>query len=277
MGFLNSIFRTVADVTVLPFRALPPWAYLVFLSALGAVFALLVYKKVSNQEAIHRVKDQIAAGFFEVRLFNDDLGAMLRAQGGLLKHNFRYMALNLVPILWLALPFTFAAAQVQFHMGYKGLEPGDEPVLTARLTGEIDPRAPRPDLQIEVPRGVELASPGVWAPAANEMSWRLKIADPGEYELLLMHQGESVSKSLVASENWAPRRSPVRRDSGIIDQLFFPAEDPIPAAAGIAEIRIPYPGEEVSVFGLRLQWVIWWLILSIAIAFAIRGRMGVTF
>lgn len=277
MGFLNSILRTVADASMLPFKSLPAGVYLTVISMLGAVFALLVYKKVSNQDALYRVKDQIAAGFFEVRLFNDDLGAMLRAQGDLLKHNARYMALNLVPFLWLAVPFVLVMAQVQFHLGYKGFSPGDQPVLTVALAGEADPDADRPDLVLEAPDGVDVETAGVWAPTANEMSWRLGLQEAGEYELKLRHAGSETTKTLVVSDAWAPRRSPVRHDSGFLDQLLYPAEDPIPGAAGIARIELPYEPEEVNVLGLRLQWIFLFLIISILFAFAIRGRMGVTF
>lgn len=277
MGFVNSILRTVTDVTLLPFKSLPAGVYLTILSMIGAVFALLVYKRVSNQDALFRVKDQIAAGFFEVRLFNDDLGAMLRAQGDLLKHNARYMALNLVPFLWLMVPFVLAMAQVQFHMGYKGFEPGDETVLTVQLAGEADPDADRPDLVLETPEGVTVETRGVWAPTANEMAWRLGLQEAGEYELVLRHDGSEVSKSLVVSDEWAPRRSPGRYDRGFLDQLLFPAEDPIPAEAGIAKIEVPYPTGEVNLLGLKLQWIFLFLIVSILFAFAIRGRMGVTF
>ena len=277
MGIINSILRTVTDLTLLPFRGMPPWVYLTLISTVGAVFALLVYKRVSNQDALVKVKDQIAAGFFEVRLFNDDLSAMLRAQGDLLKYNAKYMALNLVPFLWLSIPFILAMAQVQFHLGHKGLKAGDSPVLTVQLAGDVDPRGERPDLSLELPNGVETQSPGVWAPTANEMSWRLGLLEEGIHELVVKHNGQDVTKSLVVSEDWAPRRSPVRHDAGFLDQLLYPAEDPIPAAAGIAKIEIPYPSEDVAVFGVRLQWIFWFLILSLVVAFAIRGRMGVTF
>lgn len=277
MGFVNSILRTVTELTILPFKSLPAGVYLTVISMIGAVFALLVYKKVSNQDALFRVKDQIAAGFFEVRLFNDDLGAMLRAQGDLLKHNARYMALNLVPFLWLMIPFVLAMAQVQFHMGYKGFEPGDQTVLTVQLAGESDPDAPRPNLEIETPEGIVVETAGVWAPTANEMAWRLGLQETGEYDLVLRHDGSEVVKSVVVSDQWAPRRSPVRHDSGFLDQLLFPAEDPIPSEAGIAKIELPYPTEEVNFLGLELQWIILFLIVSILFAFAIRGRMGVTF
>ena len=277
MGILNRILRTLTDVSLLPFRGLPPWVYLLVVSIFGAVVALLVYKRVSNQEALVRVKDEIAACFFEVRLFNDDLPAMLRAQADLLKHNARYMALNLVPFLFLAVPFVLIMAQVQFHLGFKGFSPGDSTVLTVQLAGDPDPRAPRPDLQLEVPRGVVIQTPGVWAPVANEMAWRLGFVDEGEFDLTLRHQGSEVSKTLVVSDAWAPRRSPRRYDAGFLDQLLYPAEDPIPSVAQVARIDLPYPSETVSVAGLRLQWILWFLILSIAVAFLIRGRMGVTF
>ena len=55
---------------------------------------------------------------FEIRLFNDDLRAMLRAQVEILRHNVTYLRLSLVPMLWMLVPLVLVIAQLQFHYGY---------------------------------------------------------------------------------------------------------------------------------------------------------------
>ena len=52
---------------------------------------LLVFKKTSNQAKLEAVKRQIHACLFEIRMFSDDLPAILRAQREILRHNLRYI------------------------------------------------------------------------------------------------------------------------------------------------------------------------------------------
>ena len=47
----------------------------------GALFALAIYKAISNQAAIRDAKDKIIAHLLELRLFRDDLRVLLRAEG----------------------------------------------------------------------------------------------------------------------------------------------------------------------------------------------------
>ncbi|MEM9405955.1 MAG: hypothetical protein AAGA81_07960, partial [Acidobacteriota bacterium] len=130
---------------------------------------------------------------------------------------------------------------------------------------------------LETPDGVTVETAGVWAPTANEMAWRLGLDETGQYDLRLLHNGLTVTKSLIVSDDWSLRRSPVRHNNGLFYRYYHSGEDPIPEEVGITWIEIPYPMEEVNLLGLELQWIFLFLIVSILFAFAIRGRMGVTF
>ena len=50
------------------------------------------------------MKRQIHACLFEIRLFNDDLPAILRSQMEILRHNLNYLRLSAVPMLWMIVP-----------------------------------------------------------------------------------------------------------------------------------------------------------------------------
>ena len=67
-------------------------------------------------------------GLFEIRLFNDDLRAILRAQSEILRTNLTYLKLSLWPMVWILPPLVLVMVQLQFHYGYSGLEI-DDPVL----------------------------------------------------------------------------------------------------------------------------------------------------
>jgi hypothetical protein len=88
---------------------------LTVVSLLVSMLMLVVFKRTSNQTKLDRVKRQIHASLFEIRLWNDDFGAILRAQLDILRHNLGYLRLSMVPLLFLLPPLALVIAQLQFH------------------------------------------------------------------------------------------------------------------------------------------------------------------
>jgi hypothetical protein len=269
---VNGLLRPLFDALLLPFRSLPPIVGLLLVSLVAAIGMLLVFKKTSNQSRLEAVKRQIHACLFEIRMFSDDLPAILRAQVEILRHNLKYLALSAVPMLWMIVPLLFVIAQLQFHYGYRGLAPGDEFIVKARL--KQDPPA-RPAASLQAPSGLEVATPAVWIPAERELAWRLRAQDWGDYELKLRLGDQEYTKTAQVSRQ-VRRRSPERREPGFWNELLYPAEPPLPKESPVASIVVAYPEDAVSVFGWHVNWLVAFFVLSVAFAFALRGRMGVT-
>ena len=248
---------------------------------------MLVYRWTSNQEALAAVKRRLFAHLLEVRLFNDDLRAVLAAQLRLLRENLTYLRLNLVPLLWMIVPFMLVIAQLQFHYGYEGVEVGERTLLVVDLAGTDSEGAAaveadrRPPIEIEVPPGVAMETDGVWIPSLRQVVWRLRAEEPGDHELTVSTGGEAFAKSLFVANpeggaRWV-RRSPTRRRAAILDQLLYPAEPSLPRGGPIERIDVQYAAASISFFGLfDVHWLIAFLVLSIALAFALRNRFGVT-
>jgi hypothetical protein len=111
------------------------------------------------------------------------------------------------------------------------------------------------------------------------MAWRIAGVAPGHYDLQLALGDEVVTKSLVVEGEGEAiaRRSPIRAQPEFLGQLLYPAEAPIERSSEIQRIEIDYPEAEVSIFGFELQWMIWFVLLSIAFALMLRKRFDVTF
>jgi uncharacterized membrane protein (DUF106 family) len=138
MAYVNAVLRPLFDLLLAPFAGLPPIVSLLVVSLLTAVAMLVVFKRTSDQTALAAVKRRIHAGLFEIRLFNDDLRAILRAQGEILRHNLTYLRLSLVPMVWILPPLVLVIAQLQFHYGYEGLRPAEEALLRVDLKPATD-------------------------------------------------------------------------------------------------------------------------------------------
>jgi hypothetical protein len=118
-------------------------------------------------------------------------------------------------------------------------------------------------------------------PAERTLAWRLRVDQPGDGELTVVVGGERLAKSFRNGPG-AGRRSPVRPDRSLWEQLVYPAEPPLPAASPVAEIRLTLPPGTVSVFGWQVgewagvpAWMIVYFLLSIVFAFALRKPFGV--
>jgi uncharacterized membrane protein (DUF106 family) len=273
MELINAALRPLFDGLLYPFRGLSPMVGIVLISALTGVVLLLIFKRTSNQDAIDDVKRRIHACIFEIRLFNDDLRFMFRAQGAALRASLTYMRLSLVPMLWTLPPLVLVIAQLQFHYGYEGFAPGDSTTLHVIYKESAAPTG-KPDIDIAAPAGVIVAKPAVWVPSQREMAWRLDVDALGAHELTISTAGASVTKAVVASDI-VTRRSPFRV-TGFVDQLIYPAEPPLPDDSPFERITVVYEDATVNLLGWDTHWLIAFFILSIAFAFLLRKPLGVS-
>ncbi len=285
MATVNSILRGVVSAALTPLRGVPELASLAVIALVAAVGMLLVYKVASNQEGIAAVKTKIHACLFEIRLFNDDIRAMLRAQGELLGHNLRYMRFALVPMAIMIVPFFLLIAQLQFHYGYRSLAPGQPVIVQATLDPGWEGKVPtedaggiaKPVARLVAPAGVDVQTPALWIPSERQLAWRVAGEKAGDYRLSVELGDQRYDKSLRVGAGATERLaliSPIRPRS-VLDQLVYPAEPPL-AAGPVESISVAYPSHDVWFFGWNTHWLVVFFILSIVFAFALRNRMGVS-
>jgi len=274
MSIINGLLRGLFDGLLYPFRDLAPIWGLLPVSLVVSIAMLLIFKATSNQEALDRVKRRIHAGLFEIRLWNDDMRAIFRAQFDILRSNLSYLRHSLPPMLWIIPPLFLVVAQLQFHYGYEGLRPGESTLLEVELAeGAVD-GSDKPNVELVLPTGLRAETPAVWSPTERELTWRLAAETPGSYDLDIRLDGVSYSKTVVVADE-VVRRSP-ERVRGWLNELVFPAESPLSGDGRVEAISIEYPDREVNMLGLRTHWLIHFFILTIVFAFLLRKPLGVT-
>jgi hypothetical protein len=280
MSILNSLLRPLIDTLQAPLAGSSPLLGVTLWSIPTAWFALLVFKWASNQDRIAEVKRRIQACLFEIRLFNDDLRAIVRAQGEILRHVVHYQALALKPMIWILPPLVLLMVHLHAFYGFRALQPGDEALVSVEI--EDGWRSPDesdgPPVSLDAPPGVRLDTPAVWAPPLNEVSWRIVAEAPGDYELQFAAGDQRISKSLTVTDR-VVRLSPTRPNHSFLGQLEWPSEPPVPRSTPIRAIHISYPEGAVDIFGWVLDsqyaWMVVFFVLTMVIAVALKGRMGV--
>jgi hypothetical protein len=276
MSAVNRLVGSLLDALLGPLEGVPAEVGLLLWSLVIAVLMLLVVKRTTNQAALAAVKRRIHASMFEIRLLNDDLGAILRAQLELLRHNGRYLLLSLPPLAVMIVPLVLLIGHLHGFYGFRPLEPGDEVLVRVALAGGHDATTGRPHLDLELPAGLEAVTPAVWSPRLHEVAWRVRADRPGRYEIGVVLDGQRFTKELSVGSR-VVRVSPERPDHSLLAQLTWPVEPPLPEGAPIRLVAVAYPPRELALLGAwEYGWMVAFTVLSVAFAFALRKPLGVT-
>jgi hypothetical protein len=168
--------------------------------------------------------------------------------------------------------------------------------------------AARPALRLEAPSDLRVETPGVWAAPLREMAWRIAAEREGDYELRISSAVSAVSAATgvtgatgatgatapmpaadvtagsIARDAVTKRvrvtplivaRQATRPSPSIWNQLWMPAEAPLPADSPIEAIDISYPERAIRVFGFPLDWVAVFVVLSMLSAILLRRVFNV--
>jgi hypothetical protein len=267
---LNGGLTWIFDVILMPFRSLGPWWSVVVVSLLTGILMLWLFGKVSNQDAIRVVRDQIRGNLIGIRLFGDDLGLLFRLQGRILRQTLTYLKFAAIPFLVMLVPVILILIQLDLRFAYRPLHEGETTVVTVRVS---DPALVDGGVSLEVPDGLEIETRGVRIPSLGEVAWRVRAKGPGEHTLTIRAGEESFRKDLVVSHRWA-NVSRVR-SADVLEALIHPGEKPLSPSGPITSIAVVYPEEPLPLLGWELYWMIPFFILSIAFGFALRRPLGV--
>jgi hypothetical protein len=250
-------------------RALPPFAVLAVFSVATAVFALVVVRWTSDQQAIRRVKDRIGAHVLEVRLFPDQLRVVLRAYVSLFGHTLLYLRYSLRPLLFMTLPLLLLFVQMEGYFGRVGAPIGRDFLVRVTLW-QADGLA---EVSLRLPPGLTQQAPAVRIAAEREVDWRLRAERAGASEIQLSAGGGEASKRIVAGEEFT-RIVAVRESGGLWTRMINPGEAALPAGGAVEKIEIEYPARVFSLWGWEMDWLIPYLALTLFAALLLKGVFG---
>ncbi|MEJ2580987.1 MAG: hypothetical protein P8127_05000, partial [Acidobacteriota bacterium] len=204
--------------------------------------------------------------------------AIMRAQGEILRHVVHYQALALKPMIFILPPLVLVMVQLHQFYGFRGLQPGDEVLLTVQLDPLAIETSQRPDFEIDLPPGLNEAMAPVWVPSLNQISWLLEVQGWGDWEIRLDIDGAAFSKTIRATEELV-RLSPEKPPRTFVDQLEWPSEPPFEKGEAVRSITLDYPEGSVSVLGWDFEWAFAWMVvffvLTMVVALVLRKPMGI--
>ena len=268
---INRVLTPAFDVVCWPFLTIPPMWAMAVISLGSGIVMVWIFGKVSDQDTIKQVRDHIRGNLIGVRLFQSDIGVVIRLQRRIFGDTFHYMRLALVPMVVLLVPVVLIMTQLNLRFAARPILPGEPVIVKAYLrdVGSLDEA-----VTLEVSDGLSLETRGVRVPSTREVAWRIRAAAPGEHVMVVRVGEDTLETHLVAGTQWGaiPQR---RTGRGAWDTLLYPGEPPIPGRHPIEAVEIVYPALDLSVFGLSTNWLVAFFILSLAFGFAFKGVLGV--
>jgi len=265
---VNIILGKLFDLVFLPFRSLNPWAGMAFISLLTGLLMLFIYRLTSNQTGIRQVKDRIKAHLLELRLYKDNMGVTMKAQGQILRANLRYLGLNFKPLLVMIVPLVLILAQLNLWFGAEPLVVGRPAILKV----ELAPETSFPDMEfaLETPPQITVETPPLRIEELKEVDWRIKADSPGIFDLTIRAGEQSVLKTVVVAGRPLQKISALKVRRNFLDEVLYPGEKPLPGKNRVRSVELAYPARRLNLFGLRVHWLMAYLGLSIVFGFALK-------
>ena len=104
VDLLNRALTPLFDILCWPFLAVAPIWAMTLISLVSGVAMVWIFGKVSDQTTIKRLRENIRGNLIGVRLFQSDIGVVVRLQRRIFGDTFRYMRYALVPMVVLLVP-----------------------------------------------------------------------------------------------------------------------------------------------------------------------------
>lgn len=273
LDIFNSIVNTIFGLFFLPFKnASPLWGMLV-VSFITGIVMLFVFKATSDQLGIRKAKNLVKGHFLAIRLYRDDIALMFDTMKNILLSNLLYMKKSLRPMLFLLAPVAIILVQLGSRYEFRPFKVGETIVVSLRLAhGSDDVNLNQ--VELALPSGLTVDMPPVRIDALNEVNWRVKAVQAGEYDLTFKYEGLAVTKRVYVKDALLPIAPQIGQDNVAVT-LMNPAEPSLPASSFASGISVVYPRRDSEFFGFHLHWLMAFFVFSLIAAFSFKGFLGV--
>jgi hypothetical protein len=273
VSFLNQVLTFLFGLVYVPLKWLGPFWSLVGISWLAGIFLVWVFGKVSNQDAIRRTRDRLSGELIGLRLFKDDLRVFFGIQVQVLMWTLRYLRHSLVPMLILMVPALVILIQLNYRYGVRPLRVGEQAVVKVKLR-DAAVLAPEANLTLTAPENLKIETDGVRIPELKEICWRVRGVSTGRFDVTVSDGQQQVTKQAAVGGRMEGVSS-LRTGEDWLTTLLYPGEAPIPQQSAIESIEIRYPELDITFLGMRVNWLILFLVLSLGLGYAFKGMLGV--
>lgn len=270
MNAFVDLVSDLFDLVVGLFAGSAVWA-MVALSALTSAWVLLLFKAVTPQARLTQTRDLLFGHIYEMGMYQDHLGVVGRIQRDLARANFKYLGLTLPALLALTVPMVITLAQLDSRFAHRPLMAGETTVFSV----ELEKGMALDGLDLVVPAGVTVEAGPVRDTGRHRVAWRLSVETEGEHTLVVRRGGTDLgSRDLVVGDG-LPRLSETSK-TGWLNAWLAPGAEPLSDDSGLAAMTLRYPTRSTRYLGIELDWLVAFMVLSLAAGLVLKDPLKVS-
>lgn len=279
MWGVATFFNKLFDGILFPFKAMHPSIGLLVISIVAGLIMVWIFGKTSNQKAIHHYKNRLKAHIAEIWLFRDNLLEMLLAVLKVLGNTGVYFLNSLRPMVVMLIPILIIMVMLGVRYEHRMLLPG-ETVVVSSIVDDAD-WARGDAVTLVGSEGVEVISPALRIPHKMEIDWKVRAVKAGTHSITLNTPNGMVTKEVHVAADLAeakPLHALASARGKILSSAFllFPVEPPLPGDCGITKLALSgLPRRDLTLFGLSVNWLLLFFVVSMVAGFSIKDLIGV--
>ncbi|MBU0741953.1 hypothetical protein KKA85_12355 [bacterium] len=258
MDWLAKTLTGLFDLLLRPFGT-AGWPALAVVSALAGVLLLWLFKVTTNQTALSERRRRLTGHLYEMGLYQDHLGILMRIQWDLFKANMRYLSTSLPALLVLLPAVLVIVVQLDARYQRRGLREGETTLVSARVVEGQEDVLSR--LALEAETGLDVEAGPLVDRANREVWWRVRATADTPREVTVT-DGATRWAKLLAPAGDRDRLAGARERGGWHHLLLNPTEIPLPDGAPLAAIRVELPRRDDDWAGLPV-WLWGFFLLSV--------------
>ena len=259
------MIETLLNPIMSPLLKLHPFLAVIIITFVTTLMVTLIYMWMTDQKLMKHLKDELKRYQDDMRKHGSNTKKLLEIQKKALDVNMKYLMASLKPTLVTFIPIIIVFAWVNAAMAYQPVHTAEEFTTTIEFQKGI-----KGIVEITTPKGIELLSPknlSVNYDTQKAYSWKMKSAEEGQY--LLEYKVTRDMQGVGAEMNY-------KKDVLVSNEQTITAPIKYVGDNVVKQVKIDQkPLIIVSIFGLNLNWLWTYVILSIIFSLALRKIMNV--
>lgn len=269
---VNLILIYCFEIIYWPLSRLGHFWSLIVISLLAGPLFLWIFGKISNQQAIKKVRDQINASLIAIRLFNNNFGVFIQILLRILRHTLIHMKYSAIPLIILIIPVGLILIQLDLRYSVRPLKVGEQTIIKVKVNDKSYLTNSQ-TISLATNEGIVIETPGLRIPGKNEIAWRIRTLSNGKHRLEIHIGNDKIEKDVPVG----PQRRPASqiRVGNLLQMVLNPGEAPIDRTGGIDSIEVLLPPLKIDYFGWQINWMVQFFIFTLIFGFLSKGFIKV--
>lgn len=169
---------------------------IIIISFLISLLSTLVYKWVTDQDKLKRIKKEVKELQADMKEHKNDQKKMMKIQQEMLSKNGEMMKQSFKPMLFTIIPLFIVFGWMSATLAYQPLMPNQPFTVTASLASTYPGNLSQINLSA-IPKNLNITRDSAFEPKDKEVRWIVQGSQEGKYTLLIKGQSFKQTKEIL--------------------------------------------------------------------------------